>query len=234
MFPMLNATASLTDRFAWLFDGLCKVIGADAHKLRMEAALAWAIWTRVRVLGERLVALMARADAGRLRVRRAATPPASPLQGEVENGRHMVGCAPGPRLPREFGWVRRVLPQIAQFAGVLSYLLDDPAVVALVQKAPEAGRILRPLCHLLGVTAPVFLRRGFTATGTDGAGDAVASAPPLPCSIEAEEEAEQRAAAEAPAQPPPPPPPAPVPPPSRPYASRPGGLYWDGSRWQWS
>jgi len=34
---------------------------------------------------------------------------------------------------------------------VLYYLLGDADTAALVEKAPEAGRILRPLCHLLGV-----------------------------------------------------------------------------------
>jgi hypothetical protein len=66
---MLTPTASLTDRFAWLIDGLCKAIGVDAHKRRMEAALAWAIWIRVRLLGDRLIALVARARAGKLPVR---------------------------------------------------------------------------------------------------------------------------------------------------------------------
>ena len=47
------AAHTLADRFAWLFDGLCKAIGVDAHKRRMEAALAWAIWNRVRALGDR-------------------------------------------------------------------------------------------------------------------------------------------------------------------------------------
>ena len=60
------AVHSLADRFTWLIDGLCKVIGADAHKRRMEGALAWAIWSRVRLLGERLIALAARVRAGRI------------------------------------------------------------------------------------------------------------------------------------------------------------------------
>jgi len=67
----------------------------------------------------------------------------------------------------------------------------------------------------------------------------VASTPHLPSAIEPEEETKQvpvavdeRVAAETPAQPPPSP--ARMSAPSRPYASRPGGLYWDGSRWQWS
>ena len=69
---LLGAATTLTDRFEWLIDGLCKTIGADAHKRRMEAALAWAIWNRVRLLGDRLIALMARVRRGRVAAPRVA------------------------------------------------------------------------------------------------------------------------------------------------------------------
>jgi len=70
------AAHNLTDRFAWLFDGLCKAIGVDAQRRGMEAALAWVVWNRVRLLGERWIALAARVQAGRLRrrTRRKGTP----------------------------------------------------------------------------------------------------------------------------------------------------------------
>jgi len=258
------ASLTLTDRFAWLIDGLCKAIGVDAQKCRMEAALAWAVWNRVRVLGARLVALMARVGSGRrvpVRTRRSGrTPPPGPLpQGEGEKCPHpsprdqarwqsltpprereretSAAVAAGdvrPALPREFGWVRRVLPETARFAGVLAYFLDDPEMAALVATTPEAGRILRPLCHLLGVQPPAFLRRGAVA--------AQATVAPI--------------AAEARLDEPAPPLPEREPPPSAPtadasvtngaavtppaedaalaYARRPGGLYWDGTRMRWS
>jgi hypothetical protein len=53
-----------------------------------------------------------------------------------------------------------MLPETGQYAGVLAFLLRDPEMAALLAKAPQAGRMLRPLCHLLGVQAPAFLRRG--------------------------------------------------------------------------
>jgi hypothetical protein len=71
---MFANPSSLTDRFTWLIDGLCKLIGADAYKRRMEAALAWAIWNRVRLLGARLITLAERARAGRVRVMRTPRP----------------------------------------------------------------------------------------------------------------------------------------------------------------
>jgi len=161
------AARSLTDRFAWLFDGLCKAIGVNAHRRGMEAALAWVVWHRVRVLGERLIALAARVQAGRLPRRRTATPHPGfgPLhgpkpQGEREKSAEVAASGVRLALPRGFGWIRKMLPEAAQFAGVIQYMLRDPEVAGLVEKSPQARRILRRLCNLLGVNAPEFLRRG--------------------------------------------------------------------------
>jgi len=226
------AAHTLADRFAWFFDGLCKAIGVNAHKRGVEAALAWAIWNRVLLLGQRLIALGERARAGRLRVRTQSSPPqererARAVAVELEQQR------PASKLPREFGWLRRMLPETGQFAGVLSYLLRDPEVAALVERAPEAGRILRPLCHSLGIRTPDFLRRR-----AGGIADAVAS--PAPATEDGEDTLADAVAAEttdAPAAEAPPVveavPFAVVPPPV-PHHLRPGGLYWDGRRWQWS
>ncbi len=257
---MLSATASLTDRFAWLFDGLCKAIGAEAHKHRMEAALAWAVWNRVRVLGERFIALAARARAGTLTARRTPYPNLPP-QGGTEReaqagaasgpaaGSRDARCGPTARLPREFGWVTTVLPRTGQFAGVLSWLLRDPEVAALVETAPEAGRILRPLCHLLGVQAPEFLRRGYGAAegppphptpgsilgSSPGTGaslpppGAERNEAPVAAEVLPAEQVSVTAEVAAEAQAPPQPSPAP-----RPYHLRPGGLIWDGTRLNWT
>ena len=229
---------TLADRFAWLIEGLCKVVGAQAYKRGVEAALAWAVWNRVRVLGERLSALMTRARSGRLpsRSRRRDTSPRpSPHSGEGDDREARKSRAAGPRLPREFGWIRGMVPETAEFAGVLAWLLRDPEMAALVGKTPEAGRILRPLCHLLGVKAPDFLRHGHVPAdpqpdmaapppiaeiqgGDAGSAEASAAAEPTP-------PVEAPAATDMPAQPSPP---------AVPYHQRPGGLIWTGRRFDWA
>src|SRR5690349_6556079 len=127
------AAHNLTDRFAWLFDGLCKAIGVDALRRGMEAALAWVVWNRVRLLGERLITLAARVQAGRLpsnRLRKCPHP--SPPPQERERGersaaaRAAVAGLPTARLPGGFGWIRNVLPETAQFARLIQYMLRDP------------------------------------------------------------------------------------------------------------
>jgi hypothetical protein len=251
---------TLADRFVWLINGLCTAIGTDARQRRMEAALAWAIWNRVRLLGDRLIALAKRAQAGRLPA--GAVPPAGRAAGAGGGGRsaeprpaaapraprsrqaqfNAAASLPTASLPREFGWIRRMLPATAQYAGVLAYLLDDPELAALVEKAPQAGRILRPLCHLLGVKAPEFLRPHA------GSGVAPLAEPEVPHAIGAPPTAEvpleppvapaaapvQATTAAPPARPPPQPSRSPAEEAALAYARRPGGLYWNGTGFRWS
>ena len=238
---LLGTAPTLTDRFEWLIDGLCKTIGVDAHKRRMEAALAWAIWNRVRLLGDRLIALIARARAGKLAARRTPHPDPPP-QGGREHEREPdagAGAASGAgvRLPTGFGWVTRVLPQTGQYAGLLAYLLRDPEMAALVEKTPQAARILRPLCQLLGVKETELLRPragaaedpaphlAFPPPGAekdDDDGAATVEVAPAATVAQASPAAQAAPAAQA------------TTPEPRPYHQRPGGLFWDGRRLQWS
>jgi hypothetical protein len=108
---------------------------------------------------------------------------------------------------------------------------------ALLSVAPQAGRILRPLAHMLGVRRPAFLRLPRRRR--------VRTKPPAPRA------AALQTAEPPPAQPPPQPPPQPSRSPEeeaalayarRPgglywngtYARRPGGLYWNGTGFRWS
>ena len=230
MFPALP---SLTDRFAWLINGLCRAIGVGVAGRQVEAALAWAIWNRVRALGERFIAIAERVQAGRIVGRRRVAPPR--VDGEKTAAR--TASKPAATLRGEFGWVRRMLPETAQFAGVLYCLLRDPDLVAVVEKAPGAARTLRPLCHLLGVQAPEFLRRR--------RGEIPAPAPACSAEAEATQAIREEDTPSAPSPPSagedandaeatrtPSPVAPPVQPPSPPRPP-PGGLAWDGRRWFW-
>src|SRR6185437_15551987 len=41
--------------------------------------------------------------------------------------------------------------KVAVYGGFLQNLLADPEMVALIAAAPQLGRVLRPLCRMLGV-----------------------------------------------------------------------------------
>ena len=65
---------------------------------------------------------------------------------------------PTPRLPRAFAWVNYRIPESAPPSGWLESLLHDPDTKAFVQAAPQAGRLLRPLCTALGQHHPDWLK----------------------------------------------------------------------------
>lgn len=59
-----------------------------------------------------------------------------------------------PALPRRLGWLPGLVPEILGFAGNLRLMLAEPEMEALIAADPRVGRILRPLCHLLGFNPP--------------------------------------------------------------------------------
>jgi len=63
-----------------------------------------------------------------------------------------------PKPPRRRGWVTRMAPPCAEAGGWLSYFLHRDDMPAFLAAVPRAGRLLRPLCHMLGVTPPEYLR----------------------------------------------------------------------------
>ncbi len=62
------------------------------------------------------------------------------------------------RLPRARGWITRRIPEAGPSAGWLEHLLQQPHTQDFVQAAPQVARLLRPLCHALGVDQPDWLK----------------------------------------------------------------------------
>jgi len=109
-------------------------------------------------LTARFDALVARLTAGhpaapaRQRTRPASTAPARKAPAAIL------------RLPRSQAWLIRLLPgEAASYGCQLQALLADPAMAALLAAAPEAGRILRPLCRLLAIAPEGLLALPSTA-----------------------------------------------------------------------
>ena len=102
------------------------------------------------------------------------------LAARIEAGRATPNCPTRPRarparprppqpLPRARGWLVRLVPEAASGGSHLRYLLAEPEMQALLAAAPQAGRLLRPLCRMLGVDPP----------------PAIAKPPPRPATIAA-------------------------------------------------
>lgn len=118
--------------------------------------LAARLHNRVGSVRRRLAALLAHLAAGTLPRQRAARPHTS------ETGQK--GGAPIPYVSRRSTWVITTFGHhAAGYASQLQFLLNDPATLATLAAAPpaahkSASRILRPLCHILGVTLPPILQ----------------------------------------------------------------------------
>jgi len=221
----MEPAPSLADRFARFIERLCAMIGVYAAVFPWAEPLVAAAQARVRRLGERFAVLCARAGAGRRRARRA-------VAQNPDAGRPRPSIV-SPTMP----WLMRAVGAAVHCAEPLNRLLDDPEMAELVAAAPQAARILRPLCRMLGVKRPAYLRTarrtgapaampperdsvqpGAASTAHPGSpthgGMEVDAAqapwpPPAAVRLTAEEEAAAR-------------------------ARRPGGLYWDGTGFRWA
>jgi hypothetical protein len=145
----------LSDRLALTLGGLCRAIaarcaGRDAA-ITVARPLLILLWSRLNRTVLRFASLAARAAAGRLaapRPRLARPAPVSPPSPR-----------PRPRVPAVgFAWLVRLVPGTAAYGSQLQHLLATPEMTALLATAPQAGRILRPLCRMLGVPLPPALR----------------------------------------------------------------------------
>jgi hypothetical protein len=137
--PPLDAT----HRFALIMEGRCQLVTARGGRGLIAGPLVCLIWTRLRRMAARFSALAAQVRSGALPSpsslrTRAASRPARPH--------------PPQRLPNRFAWLVRLAgSEAACFAGQMQHLLSDPEMVALLSAAPQMGRVLRPLCRMLGV-----------------------------------------------------------------------------------
>ena len=105
------------------------------------------LYTRLNRMAARFTALFHR-------WRTATLPAARPSQaGRPYTSRPIV------RLPAKRGWVNHRIPAAAPCTGQLEALLHEPELARFLAEAPQAGRILRPLCHALGLPEPIWLQR---------------------------------------------------------------------------
>ena len=144
---------TLAARFAAIILLLCRIVAAQIAGGRLAGSMIVRIVGRLSRLGARFARLDARLAAGRLRPprprrrtpRREPAPPATPADAQE---------AP---LPRGHAWLVRLARPTSVGASQLQHLLADPQWAALLEAAPQAGRILRPLCRMLGVKLPQML-----------------------------------------------------------------------------
>jgi hypothetical protein len=133
---------SATDRFALIMEGLCRAIAARSAGGRVAGPLIILIWNRLSRMAVRFAALAAR-------VRSGALPSPAPVRTPAAS--RPASPRPSRPLPDGFTLLVRLAPEAACFGGQLQDLLSDPEMTALLSAAPQIGRLLRPLCRMLGV-----------------------------------------------------------------------------------
>jgi hypothetical protein len=146
------------DRFVVIINSLCQATAARVARSPyrphgLAGSLIILIVTRLRRMAARfaaLAALAAHVQAGTLPA------PRHRKTGHCERSEEIAGRTPPPaslkdRLPTRFAWLIRLVPEAACPRSQFCYLLSDPEIAALLAAAPQMGRILRPLCRMLGI-----------------------------------------------------------------------------------
>ena len=162
-------TPSLLGRIVLLIAEVARITDLFS---RMPLAPRWVatlMHGRVWRLGERFRRLAARIEAGKMAPAKDLAPGAGhppprppgsspgaglPSRGEGEARRVRK---PWP-LPRTIGWIGRNVAGAWLCTRALEQLLAEAEMPSLVAAVPQSGRLLRPLCDLLWVKPPEYLR----------------------------------------------------------------------------
>jgi hypothetical protein len=82
-------------------------------------------------------------------------------------------------LPRDFGYVLRLVPwHAAPLATQMRILLARPEMAEIIAATPRLQRLLRPLCHMLGITTEGLIPPPPGPPSPTAAGEAVADIVP--------------------------------------------------------
>lgn len=131
-------------------EALCRFVHGVLAVLgtwQLESAQAVQIYNRIGRLPRLIGAMMQRWRDGTLRV--GATRTVAPRQAKATRAK------PAVVLPRRYGWLAVAGKyQACGFGCQLQYLLLTPEMADFLAAAPQAKRLLRPICRALAVELP--------------------------------------------------------------------------------
>ena len=134
-----DATAELVRRFGFIMAALMVVVAKRFVREPWLLALNVPLWSWL----SRTVQRFGRAVTRKMVVRGA--------RARCETAPQVRGV----RLPSRRGWLARTLGwEVAVWSSALETLLAEPDMQELMASRPEIGRLLRPLCRMLGVDGP--------------------------------------------------------------------------------
>jgi hypothetical protein len=139
--------------FEFLIGTLCGVVEIVGPRHGLSAAVMGLIWRRVRQLGDRFAKLVERVRAG-------GFCDVLPVRGR--GAERTEGAADLPprralgKLRQHCGWMVHLLRETVGSKSRMYWVLARPEFKELLAQAPlHFGRILRPLCRMLGVEVPI-------------------------------------------------------------------------------
>ena len=127
--------------FSSLLSELQAAIAVVAARERALTVLLVAVWGRIGRMRARLERLIALWRAGKVPLARKSR------AGEVRAARVRAVEI----IPRTPAWLLVAVREAASARAQLEHLLSDAECVEFLAAVPQAGRILRPLCRLLGI-----------------------------------------------------------------------------------
>jgi hypothetical protein len=154
---MIGTRHTFATYFAFAVDTIMKVL--------LREGVARGPWELVRLTGNRIRRLERRFNALLARWR-AGTLPAAGVARDKEGTPHPNSPPQGGRgkkvwaFPRGRGWISRLLAPVTgpPCVGTLCLAWEEPEMAEFYAAAPQLGKILRPLAHMIGAPLPVWLR----------------------------------------------------------------------------
>ncbi len=148
---------SLADRFTTIMRLLRQTLGAPDYA-RFDLSLKRAIWHRISRFSLRFRALACNPRPIRERKPRPKAQ-TTPESAQAPAPTASTG-AKRRELPGQKGWLLQTFPghHIPYVRGHLIRFLEDPDLARLSGENPSIGRVLRPLCHMLAIPLPDYLK----------------------------------------------------------------------------
>jgi hypothetical protein len=148
---------SLADRFTAIAHMLRKTLGAPDYA-RFNLSLKWAVWHRISLLARRFRSLSCNPRPIR-EGKPGAKAQTAPEPAEAPAPPPQTG-AKRSEIPGQKGWLLQTFPghHIPYVRGHLIRFLEDPDLSLLHGENPRIGRVLRPLCHMLAIPLPAYLK----------------------------------------------------------------------------
>ena len=135
---------TLATLFCAILADLRAKIGAHLGRDRTHETLLTLAWLRIGRMSQRFQRLYHRWQAGIL-----------PRPRPSRAGQTRPARAKTPYFPRRHAWLAANTDHhVRGHASQLAHLLARPDMEEFLRAAPQAGRILRPLCRMLGIAVP--------------------------------------------------------------------------------